>query len=68
MSKNIYIQNDCFIWPVQMPSRQQTGFQWTGFPQVIYDADELLRGNVDSIADDVIQMFSPEVHIHTYFV
>lgn len=29
--------------------------------QVIYDADELLRGNDDSIADDVIQMFSSEV-------
>ena len=39
----------------------------TGFPQVIYDADELLRGNDDSIADDVIQMFSSEVRIYELF-
>ena len=34
-----------------------------GSSQVIYDADDLLRGNDDSIADDVVQMFSSEVSI-----
>ncbi|XP_028395364.1 unconventional myosin-IXb-like [Dendronephthya gigantea] len=28
--------------------------------KVIYDAGELLRGNIDSVTDDVIQMFSAE--------
>lgn len=31
------------------------------FAQVIYDAEELLRGNDDSIANDVVQLFSSEV-------
>ncbi len=51
-----------------MPNACIVSKKHTGFPQVIYDADELLRGNDDSIADDVIQMFSSEVRIYEFLV
>ena len=44
------------------PSKMKADLKTNGFLQVVYDADALSRGNIDSIADDVIQMFSSEVN------